>query len=213
MSDENYPVTLKGELREIPSRGLWLVKWLLLIPHIICLAGLWIAFIVITVIAFFAVLFTGKYPEALFNFSVGVFRWTWRVSFYGYGALATDEYPPFSLESDEKYPADLFIEYPERLSNGLVLVKWLLAAPHYGVLVFLTGFGLHYVSQHVDFAVGGLLSVLILITAILLLFAKRYLQDIFKLVVGINRWSFRVAAYVFLLTDKYPPFRFEEQEY
>jgi hypothetical protein len=210
MEHEAYPLTLKGELRETPSRALWLVKWLLLIPHIICLAGLWVAFIVLTIIAFFAILFTGEYPQKMFDFNVGVLRWTWRVSFYGYGALATDEYPPFSLDPDEEYPADLFMEYPEKLSNGMVLVKWLLAAPHYAVLLFLTGLGLHYVYEDLDFEVGGLLSVLILITAIVLLFAKRYLQDIFKLVVGINRWAFRVAAYVFLLTDKYPPFRFEE---
>ena len=210
MAENNYPLIIKGELRETPSRALWLVKWLLLFPHIICLAGLWIAFIVVTVIAFFAVLFTGTYPRGMFDFNVGVLRWTWRVSFYGYGALATDVYPPFSLEPDATYPADLFVEYPEKLSNGLVLVKWLLAVPHYAVLVFLTGFGLRYVYEHVDFVSGGLLSVLVLIIAIVLLFAKTYIGDIFRLVVGINRWVFRVAAYVFLLTDEYPPFRFEE---
>ena len=197
---ETYPVSIKGELTEPPSNALWLVKWLLAIPHYIVLVFLWIAFVVVWVIAFFAILFTGKYPRGLFDFNVGVLRWTWRVGFYSYEALGTDKYPPFTLESVDDYPADLEVPYPERLSRGLVLVKWwLLAIPHYFVTsVFQGGYGRENT---------GLVSILVIIAAIALLFTGKYPEDIFKLVVGMNRWTYRVAAYVTLMTDEYPPFR------
>ena len=200
MDKKAYPVTVTGELTHPPSPALWLVKWLLLIPHYIILIFLWIAFFFVTVIAFFAILFTRRYPQGLFEFNVGVMRWTWRVGFYGYNALGTDQYPPFSLKSAD-YPADLIVDYPEKLSQGLVLVKWwLLAIPHYIVVGILTaGSG---ISR------GGLVTILALFGAIARMFSDRYPEDIFKLVVGINRWTYRVTAYAGLMTDDYPPFRF-----
>jgi hypothetical protein len=199
----SYPLTLKGELVEPLSRGLWLVKWLFIIPHLIVLCFLWIAAVFVTVIAFFAVLFTGQYPRPLFDFTVGVMRWSWRVAFYSYGALATDKYPPFSLGKAE-YPADLDVEYPEDLTRWMPLVKWLFAVPHYACVAALAGYGWEH------FPYIGLLPVLIVITAVLLLFTGKYRQDIWKLVMGVNRWSFRVIAYVLLLTDQYPPFSLSE---
>ena len=196
-----YPVSVRGELTEMPSRGWWLLKWLLAIPHYIVLAFLWIAFVVVCIIAFFAILFTGKYPKGLFTFNAGVLRWTWRVGFYSYTALATDKYPPFNLEPDDAYPADLAIEYPEKLSRGLVLIKWwLLAIPHYIVVAFLQG-GAGKTNG------GGLVFILAIFAGIALLFTGKYPEDIFKLVVGMNRWAYRVAAYASLMTDEYPPFR------
>src|SRR5436305_9732254 len=127
-----YPLRLTGELSPQLSRGLWLVKWLRAIPHFIVLFFLWIAFVVVSVVAFFAILITGTYPRRLFEFNVGVLRWSWRVGFYSYSALGTDQYPPFTLGEVPDYPARLDVAYPEWLSRGLVLVKgWLLAIPHY----------------------------------------------------------------------------------
>jgi hypothetical protein len=211
MENQAYPVTLKGELTDPPARGWWLLKWLLGIPHFIILCFLWIAFAVVWVISLFAILFTGEHPKGLFDFKVGVLRWSWRVGFYSYEALGTDKYPPFSLAPDPDYPADLEIPYPEKLSRGLALVKWwLLAIPHYIIVSFLTGgwgWSWEVGEQQMTTEGAGLIFVLAIFAGIVLLFHGKYPQSIFKLVIGFNRWVYRVAAYVTLMTDEYPPFR------
>jgi hypothetical protein len=208
MDGRETPVRVDGRLDEPLSRWLWLVKWLLLIPHYIVLFFLGIAFAVLTVVAFFAILFTGRYPRSIFEFDLGVLRWAWRVAFYGYGALATDRYPPFTLKDVPDYPARLDIEYPERLSRGLVLVKWwLLAVPHYLVIALFTGGGIG--GDDAGRNVPGLVGVLVLIAAVALLFTTRYLRGVFDFVMGMNRWTLRVAGYAFLMTDRYPPFRLD----
>ena len=196
----SYPVSIRGELTEPLSRWLWLFKLLLALPHYIILVFLWVAFIVVWLIAFFAILFTGKFPRSLFDFNVGVLRWSWRVGFYSYEALGTDRYPPFTLKSVD-YPADLTVEYPEQLSRGLVLVKWwLLAIPHYLVVGLFKGGGGGQSSL-------GVVFFLCIIAAVILLFTGKYSKEIFKLVIGLNRWSYRVCAYAALMADQYPPFR------
>jgi len=201
-SPSQFPLSFQAEYAETLSPALWLVKWLLLIPHLVVLGFLWIGFACSWGVSLVAILFTGHYPRGLFEYNVGVLRWTWRVAFYGYQALGTDVYPPFTLRAGG-YPADLNIPYPEKLSRRLVLVKWwLLAIPHYLIIgVLLGGIGLHW---------GGLVLILTLFAGVMLLFTSRYPTDLFRIIVGANRWSFRVLAYVALMTDRYPPFSLEE---
>ncbi len=209
-----YPLTIEGTLDQPLSRWLWLVKWVLVIPHFFVLAFLWVAFALLTIVAFFAILFTGQYPRNIFDFNVGVMRWTWRVSFYSYSALGTDRYPPFTLR-DVDYPARLNVAYPEQLSRGLVLVKWwLLAIPHYIIVALFTS-GIVFWSndwiggEWILEAAGGIIGILVFIAGILLLFTARYPQGLFDLVIGLNRWAYRVMAYAALMRDEYPPFRLD----
>jgi hypothetical protein len=198
-----YPARLDGRLDEPLSRWLWLVKIVLVIPHAIVLVFLWLTTVVLTVVAGFAILFTGRYPRSIFDFNVGVMRWTWRVSFYSFSALGTDRYPPFTLAADPSYPATFDVDYPERLSRGLVLVKWwLLAIPHYLVVGIFVG-GFHTAGG------SGLVAVLTLIAAVVLLFTGRYPRSLFDFVMGCDRWAYRVLAYAALMRDEYPPFRLD----
>ena len=207
-----YPLQLTGELSPNLSRGLWLVKWLLAIPHFVVLAVLWVAFAIVSVIAFFAILATGRYPRGLFEFNVGVLRWSWRVGFYSYSALGTDRYPPFTLKDVPDYPARVVVEYPESLSRGLVLVKWwLLAIPHYLIVGVFAGGGMAAwaVGNGWLLGSGGLIGLLVAISAVALLFSARYPKSLYDFLLGMNRWVFRVAAYSSLMTDVYPPFRLD----
>ncbi|MCP2343807.1 DUF4389 domain-containing protein [Actinomadura rupiterrae] len=205
------PLLVEGTPDPTPSRALWIVKWLLLIPHYIVLFVLWVAVVPVSVIAFFAILVNGRYPRGLFDFTVGVLRWNWRVTYYGYGVLATDRYPPFTLGEAPDYPARLRVAYPEHLSRGLVLVKWwLLAIPHYLVLAAFSGAGVYSAHASSGWRSPGLMGAVVLIVVFALLFTGRYPRGLFHLLMGLNRWSLRVSAYVLLLTDVYPPFRLDQ---
>lgn len=181
--DVAYPESL--------SRGLIFIKWLLVIPHFIVLALLGIGLSVVTVIAWFAILITGSYPRGMWNFSVMVVRWSARVTAYLW--LQRDEYPPFG--DDQDYPVLYQMAYPERLSRGLIFIKWLLVIPHVVILYILT-----IIAELVVF-----------IAWFAILFTGKFPRGMFDFVTGVHRWSNRVYVYYLLLTDAYPPFSMDNQ--
>ncbi len=187
VSSSTFPVAFDVEYPERSSRLLIFVKWSLIIPHYIILYALIIVAEVLTFIAWFAILFTGRYPREMFKFVVGVHRWRYNVT--AYVTLLRDEYPPFSLSAGE-YPVTYDVEYPERLSRLLIFFKWLLIIPHLVVLLCL----------------GVVYYVTLIISWFAILFTGHYPRGLFNFAVGVHRWGARVNAYVWLLRDDYPPF-------
>lgn len=181
------PVTYDVQYPESLSRLLIFVKWLLAIPHFIILYALGIAAFVVWVIAFFAILVTGKFPEGMFKFMVGYFRWSANVT--AYVGLLRDEYPPFSLDAGQ-YPVTVDIAYPEGLTRWLVLIKWLLIIPHILVIMFV--FIAVYITE--------------IIAWFAILFTGKYPRGLFDFAVGAYRWNQRINAYSYFMRDEYPPF-------
>jgi hypothetical protein len=189
VSAGEYPVRFDVEYPEHLSRWKIFLKWLFAIPHLVIIYLLLIVAGVLQFIAFFAILFTKKWPRGMFDFTVQIYRWTANVSAYAL-LLLRDEYPPFSGESGQ-YPVTLEVEYDEDLSRWMIFVKWLLAIPHYIILVFLLTAA--YVCVFIAFFA--------------ILFTGRYPRSLFDFVVGTLRWLNRVQAYShWLMTDRYPPF-------
>jgi hypothetical protein len=188
----DYPVRFDVEYPEVLSRWKIFVKWLLAIPHLIILYLLQFVISVLVLIAFFAILFTKKWPRGMFDFTVQIQRWSVNVASYGF-LLLRDEYPPFSGDAGA-YPVTLEIDYDENLSRWQIFLKWLFALPHYIVLVVLL------VAAYV----------VLFIAFFAILFTGRYPRGMFDFVVGTVRWWLRVHAYSYLLmTDRYPPFSLE----
>jgi hypothetical protein len=188
------PVRVRSNI-DAPSRRLWLVKWCALaVPHYPILIGLYLLYPLVTIAAGVAILFTGRYPRPLFDFNVGVLRWSWRLMNYRFPMNSTDKYPPFTLASVPDYPADLEVDYPQGLTNRTVLLqRWLLGLPQI-ILCW---------------AMEPFLQTLCVVNAVWLLCIGTINQGMFDLLMGIVRWRYRVAVYVSLMRDEYPPFRID----
>jgi len=187
-----YPVQVDLDAPLNVARWRPLVHWLLAIPHILFLYLLGIAFSVVGFIAWFAILFTGNIPPGMFGFMTAYLRYSWRVT--SYIMWLREPYPPFevnsSLADPGNDPARFSINYPARLSRGLIFIKWLLVIPHIVVLVFVL------IGAYVVWVIGFFA---VLITG-------RWPEGMRDFLVGAMRWSLRVNAYYYLMTDQYPPF-------
>jgi hypothetical protein len=187
-----YPVRFEAVRQEEYNRFLPLIKWLIALPHYIVLIFLGIGALFAILIAFFAVLITGRFPRGLWDYLTGVNRWAYRVTAYVF--LITDQYPPFSLEDDPAYPVRIEFDYPEHVNRWRPLVQWLLAIPYLFVASIL-----FYVAEIVAF-----------IAIFVILFTAKLPQGMFDLIVNPLRWQVRGNAYAGWLTTRYPPFSWDE---
>jgi len=186
-----YPLRFDVERPEKSSRllnGLLFIKFILAIPHLLILYALSAVVSVIVFIAFFAILFTKRYPRGLFDFAVNILRW--QANVYAYIGMLRDEYPPFSWEAG-KYPVTLEVDYPEQLSRFGPWYKWLLVIPNMIVL----------------FIVLLVASVLWFVAWLAIIFTGSFPEGMFKFIVAAFRWNLRANAYAsYLFRDEYPPF-------
>ena len=196
--ESTYPVSIEGDYEPRLNRFLWLIKWLLALPHLFVLLFLGIGQAILLPIAWIAIVLTGRYPGFIFSYNLGVMRWGWRVGYYAFDVLGTDRYPPFTMADAPDYPARLNVPYPERLSRLTTLVRLILAIPHLIVAYIFVGDGNRW---------RGFRFILVLFAAIALLFTGRYPQSLYNFIMGMSRYGLRVWAYVLLLRDEYPPFR------
>lgn len=184
-----YPVRYDVDYKEPLSRLSTFFRLILVIPQMIVLYVIELIAFVLTVIAWFVIIFTGQYPRGMFDFVTQLYRWYMNV--FAYIFLLRDEYPPFS-GADGKYAVKLEIDYPEQgLSRVTTFFRLILVIP-----------------QMIVVSVLNLLAeVLAFIAWFAILFTGKYPRGIFDLVVGIQRWMVRVVVYGFLvMTDRYPPF-------
>jgi hypothetical protein len=208
----DYPVTLKVEYPERLSRLTTFFRYLMTIPQYVAIIFVSIAAYVVMFLSWWAILFTGRYPESFFNFVTWYLRWYAR--FDGYAYFLTDKYPPFSGRVETDYPVILEIEQPEKLSRLTTFFRlpiipmpaaslgsqWKLqpqampglpmAIPQYLALAF------------VSIAAG----IILFLSWWAILFTAKYPRVFFNFITWWFRWSMRVTGYVYLLTDKYPPF-------
>jgi len=168
------------------------VHWLLVIPHWVILYVLGFVQSIVYVVSWFAILFTGKLPEGLFGFTVMTMRYRWRVTTYL--LFMRESYPEFAFTTTGQDPgtdpARLSVQPSAKLSRGLIFIKWLLVIPHLIVLLVL----------------GLVAYIAIIIGFFAVLITGAWPAGLRDYIIGVVRWGERVVAYMYLLTDQYPPF-------
>lgn len=171
--------------------------WLyILLPHGFLLFFVSIWALILQIVAFWAILFTGKYPKSLFDFQVGLLRWNLRVN--ARVLNISDGYPSFGINGTDEYTS-LEVEYPERVSRALMLVRfffgWLYVyIPHFFILFFRQIF----------------VGVIIILAWLIVLITGKYPREFHSWVVGQLRWMTRVGLYMGYMTDVYPAFTGDE---
>jgi len=209
----DYPVTLAVGYPERLSRLTTFFRLFMLIPQVFVFAFVSIAAWVIMFLSWWAILFTARYPEVFLNFITWWLRWYARLG--GYACLLTDKYPPFSGRVEAEYPIVLEVEHPEELSRLTTFFRFPIipmpkmgvwgegwgrmqsavpgmpmAIPHYVVLCF----------------ISIAANIILFLSWWAILFIGRYPRVFFDFITWWFRWDMRVTGYVYLVTDKYPPF-------
>ncbi|MDE2670383.1 MAG: DUF4389 domain-containing protein [Chloroflexota bacterium] len=187
-----YPVEFEVDDAMEQNRLSILFRWLLVIPHAIILSFLGVAAGIVVVLAWFTILFAGRFPEALLRFTTGYSRWAARAN--AYGSLLTGAYPPFSMEEEPDYPVRLVIRQQTVGRNRLTtFFRWILSIPHIIVLNLLG-------------IVAGFVMLAAWLAGVVL---GRVPAGLHSFLVGFTAWTERVSAYSYLLVDDYPPFSLE----
>ena len=194
MSVSTYPAHVEFQADRHIARWRPLVQWLLAIPHLLIARSLSALRSVLLLVSFFAVLFTEKIPRPLFDMITMTYRYEWRAM--SYALFLHEDYPPFDFEpvsaDDGVEPhTSLSITYPEHLNRWKPLYKWILAIPHYFVVIAL-------LIGSVFAVIGGFFAVF---------FTGEYPRGPRDYLVNVYRYGLRVSTYVGLLTDEYPPFK------
>ncbi len=188
-----YPVQVEADLLPEYSRFMPLIKWLLLIPQYIVLFFLAIGAMFVIFIAFFAILFTGKFPKGMWDYLVGVHRWALRVA--GYQLLITDKYPAYSMDEQPEDTVRLYAAYPETVERWRPFVAWLLIIPYLFVAAL----------------IGWVGSICSFIAFFTIIFTKKIPEGLFDVIRISLVWQMRAGFYNYWLSTEYPPFEWDEE--
>jgi len=187
-----YPVDVDAELLPEYSRFMPLIKWLILIPHYICLIALGIGAFFVMIAAFFATLFTARYPEGMWNYMVGLQRWVLRVM--AYHMFISDKYPPFTLQETPDDTVRLEAQYPEHVSRWRPFFAWLIILPY-------------SIVASIIYWVAGICAIFAFFT---ILFTKKIPAGLFGVIRNGFTWNMRAGFYSGWMSTEYPPFEWDE---